>query len=520
MKKLLSLLLAFSMIFALAALGSVSALADGGREITIGTTEQPGGFDRVGTHGNSTVVVYQPCWDSLFVINPHTKEVDPLMVDTYEWIDNTSLHLVLKEGITSDSGEPITADDVIYSIERFIDENSRMASYYAAYDLEKTRAELSSPDATDFVLYYKYEYGPGLSYLNFPVYPKDWCTEGAGAEDGPWWDAPDATGPYRCVENIDGSQTVYELRDNYYMDTTGYPEKITLKYYSEQTALFTDYATGTLDAAFGLASGDVEAIQAGSVDDTTVVIAPKNDVYALTLCPYTEYFQDENVRLAIAHAIDVAGVTEAAFGILGTPATSTLPAGVNYYTNVGAYEYDLDLAREYLAKSPWPDGFTLDTVVTTNDAPTVAIATTVQAYLSMIGIDMQFESYAVPIAVGEYFVTGITQCSFKNCMEGAPSLDPDQIYDTIGYRSTNIAATVSTDPDDEFNTHLYKALGEIDPEARAEDYAFVQQYLKDTAIQIPLVEASYGYCYRDSVFADFEVVSPSTPNFRFVTFAE
>jgi len=520
MKKAISLLLAFCMVFALAVVGAGGAMASENHELVIGTTEESGGFDRVGTHGNSTVIAIQPVWDSLFIINPTTKEWEPLMAESYEWLDNTSLHIVLHEGIVSDSGEPITAEDVIWSIQRYILEESRMSTYYDYFDFDKTWAELSDPETLDFVLYYAYEYGPGISFLNTPVYPKDWASEGAGAEDGAWWDAPDATGPYRCIENTDGAQVVFELRDNYYGDTEGYPTKITMKYYSEQTALFTDYAAGTLDAAFGLAAGDVESLQGGSLENTEVVIAPKNDVYSMNLCPYTEYFQDENVRLAIAHAIDVEAVAYAALGVLGSAATSSLPAGVNYYTNVGAYEYDVDLAKEYLAKSPWPDGFDLDTVVVTNDAPTVAIATMVQAYLAQIGINMTFEAYSVPIAVGEYFVTGITQCSFKNCMEGAPSLDPQQIYDTIGYRSTNIAAVVSTDPEDEFNTHLYKALEELDPEARAEDYAFVQQYLKDTAIQIPLVEAGYGYCFNTEYIASLDVVSPSTPNLRFVEFAD
>ena len=392
-----------------------------------------------------------------------------------------------------------------------------MTVVYSLTPFEKTWDELSDPETLDFTLYYKYEYGPGLSYLIDPVYPKDWC-EGEGAADEVWWDKPDSTGPYVCVENIDGDRATFELRDDYYMDTTGYPTSITIKFYTEQTALFTDYVTGTLDAAFGLATNDVESLMAGEIPNTAYKIAAKNDVFSMCLCPYTEYFQDENVRLAIAHCIDTEAVAYAALGVLGSPATSTLPAGVNYYENVGAYEYDVELAKEYLAKSPWPDGFTLDTVVVTNDAPTVAIATAVQGYLAQIGIDMQFEAYSVMVAVGEYFVTGVTQTSFKNCMEGSPTLDPDQIYDTIGYKSTNIASTVSTDPDDDFNTHLYKALGEIDPAARAEDYSFVQNYLKDTAIQIPIAEAYLGYCYRTDYVTSLNAVSPTIPQLRFATY--
>lgn len=482
--------------------------------LILGTTEASGGFDRVGTHGNSTLIAVQQAWDSLFIINSDTLEVEPLMVKEYEWVDDTTLHIVLHEGIVSASGEPITAEDVIYSAERFITENSRMNTYYMAYDFERMWAELEDPSTLDFNWYYKYPYGPGLSYLTFPVYPMDWATEGAGADPAAWWDAPDSTGPYLCTENVDGSHVSFVLNENYWGDSTGYPTSATIKYYTEQTALYTDYSTGAIDAAFGLASGDVENLMNGQLPHTAYKIAAKNDVYAMTLCHFTEYFQDENVRLAIAHAIDAEGVAAVAFGVLGKAATSVLPAGVNYYVNVGTYEYNVDLAKEYLSKSAWPNGFDCMTVVT-NDAPTVAIATAVQGYLQAIGINMSFEAYGIPIAVGEYMVPGLVDCAFKNCMEGSPSLDPDQIFNTIGYDTTNASAAVSKDPNDAFNTALTATLQNIDPEVRQENYTFIQEYLHETAIQIPLCEAYYGYCFRNDYITEFNVTSPSTPHFRY-----
>lgn len=487
--------------------------------LVIGTTESDGNFDRVGTHGSSTLIACNQVWDGLFIINPSTMEVEGLMAKEYEWVDSTSLRIVLHDNIVSASGEQITAEDVLWSFERHILEGSRRSSYYAAYDFEKSWAELSDGQALEFVLYYAYEYGPGLSYLIDPVYPMDWGTEGAGAEDATWWDAPDSTGPYTVVEHVDSSYCTYVLRDNYYLDTTSMPTALTMRFYTEQTALYTDYANGTLDAAFGLASVDVENLMNGQLDNTTYCISPKNDVYALCLPPYAEYWQDINVRLAVAHALDLEGITAAAFGVLGNPATSCLPGGVNYYTNVGAYEYNVDLAKEYLAKSNYPDGFTLQTWVT-NDTATVAITTAIQAYLSQIGIDLQFEAASVPVTVGEYYVTGIAPLVVKNCMEGSPTLDPDQITDTIGYKSTNIAAVVSSDPDDEFNTALYGALNVIDKDARAALYADVQQYIHDTCWQIPLVEAFVGYCYRNDYVTSLEVVAPTAPNLRWATLVD
>ena len=100
-------------------------------------------------------------------------------------------------------------------------------------------------------------------------------------------------------------------------------------------------------------------------------------------------------------------------------------------------------------------------------------------------------------------------------MEGAPTCDPDQIYNTIGYQSSLQASVVSFDPEGEFNTHLYGALNCADPEERQELYTWVQQFLYDTACQIPVAQTSYGYCFRNDYVVEIPSNLPSAPDMRY-----
>lgn len=82
-------------------------------------------------------------------------------------------------------------------------------------------------------------------------------------------------------------------------------------------------------------------------------------------------FDDENFRKACAYAIDAVSIRESVYGEYAEDATG-LPFGKAMYTvaedvwneaegEMESYAYDLDKAKEYLAKSAYPDGTEYDT---------------------------------------------------------------------------------------------------------------------------------------------------------------
>lgn len=105
---------------------------------------------------------------------------------------------------------------------------------------------------------------------------------------------------------------------------------------------------------------------------------------------------DMDFRFAIAHAIDKAAIVKGAFdGLAKKPTFMGAPDGMSDLTPASAgddyFKYDIDLAKEYLAKSTY-NGEKLRLLVPNEDNHN-RIAAIVQGQLLAIGIDAEIQSY-------------------------------------------------------------------------------------------------------------------------------
>ena len=99
---------------------------------------------------------------------------------------------------------------------------------------------------------------------------------------------------------------------------------------------------------------------------------------------------DIRVRQALAYAIDMGTITDTIFEGLATPALSMTNVGPWQSTNLVRYEYNPAKAKELLAAAQWPAEYTLDVVTYYADQQTADFLTTVQDYLSKVGVKMKW----------------------------------------------------------------------------------------------------------------------------------
>jgi len=62
------------------------------------------------------VVLQRAIWDGLIYRDPVTNEYSGNLATSWDWIDDTTLELKLREGVTFHNGEPFNADDVVYTV--------------------------------------------------------------------------------------------------------------------------------------------------------------------------------------------------------------------------------------------------------------------------------------------------------------------------------------------------------------------------------------------------------------------
>ena len=53
--------------------------------------------------------------DRLFDIDPQTDEILPMLAVSYDYVDDVTIDITLREGVQFHSGEPFSADDVVYT---------------------------------------------------------------------------------------------------------------------------------------------------------------------------------------------------------------------------------------------------------------------------------------------------------------------------------------------------------------------------------------------------------------------
>ncbi len=506
-KRILALLLALCMVFAIAACSSDkdTGTKDTGTT-TGGDTTKPAGDTTKPTDGDAaqpdassgekdtTLVIgdvnapntfdvtgrQYAHWETMvfdtLVFSKPDGTIVPGIAKEWEYTDETTLVLHLRDDVFCTNGEQIKASDCLWSL-HFWATNTSQASGMQAYDFENSYCE----DDYTLVLKFSKPYGPGINAMvTYYMWNEEWATNASGDD---WWGAPNGSGPYKLVENVDGAYCSFELKDEYWGDM---PEVtfVTYKYYSEPATMLIDLENGDIDIAVDVQASDAERIMANPDDYPALGWEKRElvDQMNLFLCDYVEYFQDKNVREAVVLALNNAEIATGMYGQLWVPATSVMPAGIEYHVDVDIPEQNIERAKELMAASAYPNGFDLRLVVTTGQD---LAATVVQAQLAQIGINVNVETYDPGTAV-PMMQKGEVDLSLRVGMGGASFRDGAQgINDVFAYGST-MRATMQDDP--EFNEHYDGALYTVDSEKRAENYKWMQEWLIDEYHVYPICE--------------------------------
>ena len=475
------------------------------RTLTVGTQDAADGFDPTvnSNCGLGLMLVY----DTILYRDPETGVVGPMLAESYEWADETTLVLEIREGVKFSNGETMTPEDVLFSLQRFVTENTQFDPGYDNIDFENSTIDgntltlklfTAAPNLTNSLANDRWASVLCKSYIE-------------SSDADAFWDKPVGTGPYTCVENLNGSHSTYERRDDYWGDMPE-AETITVRHYSELTTMMVDFENGVLDIALDVGETDYNlAIEGAYGDDVVGKLYPTYDILAVTMPEYVEVLDDINVRKAIALALDTAGITQAVYGSLGTVADSSLIPGVEGYKSVGVNEYDPEQAKQLLADAGYAEGDISLLMVFPSMPANDKAATIVQAMLAEVGINISVESGDFATVIPRLMNN---ECELSLFGTGGGTYTATDIYATVGATSTNAGARCT---DETFNEYLTSGSTEMDPELRAENYNKAQDALAETYRFVPIAWSNAANIYHDNVDNVIGTVARSI-SLRYVTF--
>ncbi len=474
--------------------------------LTIGITQAPSTHDPNATNEKKR---YQSklIYDALVAIDPETQELEYVLVENIEYIDDLTLQIKLRDDVYFTNGQNLTANDVLVSL-RDVYGVGQMASYFECYDWDNTEIV----DDYTLNIAFTQEYGPAITLLaSYDIYCAEDLTGDTALDADTWMSSPNGTGPYYCVENVSSSHATYRLKEDYWGEVPQCTE-VTYRYYSETSTMYIDFENGVLDAACAISETDAQRVLDGDCPEYTgYYINPIKDCLLLVLPEYVEAFQDERVREAVSLAIDQEAVATATYGCLYIEATSILPASVNFYEEQEGYTVDIDRANQLMEEAGYGDGLEITLVITSDNQ---VVAEAIQGCLQQIGITLNIESYDASTAI-PMMMNGETDLCLKQTEGGAFTNDPSQLVDTLGPNSTLAAARITDETWTEaFNQALYSA----DETERAEGYATMQEWARETNWIIPICERANMLVYNTEKLASFQLVCADEPNVRFAVF--
>jgi len=376
-----------------------------GVTITVGHTSEPLSLDPHAVNDQPSARVMRQLYDTL-INQTETLELMPGLAERWTRVDDVTWDFELRSGVTFHDGEPLTASDVVFTLERLRDP---AVAAPAGFLLGPVDAIERVDDMTVRITT-NGPYAPILTHLAQTATAI--LSERAVTDAGEAYGATVVvgTGPFRLVSWDAGSELVLERNDEWWAGDVG-PERIVFRAIPDAALRASELEAGAIDIAYALAPVDALRLR-DNVDVTMAEIETLSTAY-IGFNAQRAPFDDVRVRQAINHAVDVGTIIEEVYQGFGARASSPIsPQVFAAHPDLEPYTYDPELARALLADAGLADGFS--TTMWTNDNPVrIQIAEIVAAYLDEIGIEvdvqvLDWSTYLRDTAAGEHdmFILG------------------------------------------------------------------------------------------------------------------
>jgi peptide/nickel transport system substrate-binding protein len=351
-------------------------------------------------------MIYYALHDALVKPMPGQPDAPSLAESWSVSKDGLVYEFALRKGVKFHNGEPVTADDVKFSFDRYRGSAGKTLKDRVAAietpDPGHVRFRLKQP-WPDFLTFYTGASGAGW------IVPKKYV-EKVG-DDG-FKKAPVGAGPYRFVSFTPGVELVLEAYDQYWRKTPSV-KRLVFKVIPDESTRLAALKRGEVDIVYSVRGELAEELR------RTPGLAIKP---AVIQAPFWLYFpdqwdakspwRDQRVRLAASLAVDRPTMNQALTLGFSKVTGSIVPADFDFFWQPPAPAFDPARAKKLLAEAGYPNGF--DAGEYYCDASYSNLAEAVLNNLQAVGIRAQLR----PLERAAFF-TGYAEKKFKNVVQGA-----------------------------------------------------------------------------------------------------
>jgi peptide/nickel transport system substrate-binding protein len=319
--------------------------------------------------------------------------------------DGLSYEFVVRKGARFHNGEPVTADDVRFSFERYRGvSHAAMQERVQAIevpDVGRVRFKLKEP-WPDFLTFYASATGAGW------VVPRKYVQK--VGDDG-FKKAPIGAGPYKFVSFNPGVELILEAFEEYWRKTPNI-KRITLRVIPDDTTRLAALKRGEIDIAYAVREELAEELT--RIPELTLKTGVASGCYWLYFPEQWEPkspWHDIRVRQAANLALDRPMINQALTLGYSHLTNSIFPENFEFFWRPPPPVFDPAKAKQLLAEAGFPTGF--DAGLYTCDAAYANLGEAVLNNLQTIGI----RSRLLPLERAAFF-KGYSEKKFKNIIQG------------------------------------------------------------------------------------------------------
>lgn len=345
--------------------------------------------------------------DTLVSLDPaDATRILPGLAERWEFApDGSSVTFTLREGASFPSGNPVTAADAAWSIQRVLHLGFGNAATLTEYGFtaEGAKTQITAPDDRTLVLQLDRPYPEALFLqaiaANRVAITVDRQLLEANQSDGDYGNEylltrTECFGPYRLVQWNAGEGVILEANEGYAGEAPAL-RRVFVRHVAEPGTQRLMLEQGEVDVARDLGSEDLAALESGGVVAVDRVLRQRVQYWTFNAAG-VEPFIDPRVRLAMRYLVDYDGLGSTVLRYTHVPRQAFAPLGAFGALNEEEgrpFSLDIERARALLSDAGYGDGFSFSIII--GNVPAVgAIAESIQQNAAQVGVRVSIERMA------------------------------------------------------------------------------------------------------------------------------
>ncbi|GJM32316.1 MAG: peptide-binding protein [Saprospiraceae bacterium] len=381
---------------------------DEGFPVQVRLPAEPDNLNPLITTSLYSRIVHENIFLPLMQFNFESLKLEPVLVKSAPTITSISdgpyaggmaLTYELRENARWDNGDPVTTDDVLFSLKAMFNPLVKSGAFRAYLDMIRdmkidtdnprkftiyTNEQyiLTEPAVSNITILPRYNYDSSglmndiaLDQLTNPKKAEDWANTDANIQEfasqfndvkfGREIDNIIGNGPYRLTGWDSGQKLTLERKENWWGDEVkdisaldAYPQNLVFQIIGDQNTTIAALKDLSIDVASQLDAKDyTDLLQNELLKENYNFHNPLTlQLYYIGINNKSPKLEDKRVRRALAHIIDVDDIIESLYFGLGQRTVGPFNPRKEYYdTSLTPIDYNIEKAKSLLKEAGWED---------------------------------------------------------------------------------------------------------------------------------------------------------------------